>query len=149
MDPYGYDSYEEYYDIIDYYKDLRAKTSGEKFLFDQYKIVVKDINRKENWSVLKYTGKTGSIPYGLTEGKTYYWPYSHLYPNHNGIIDDEEYTTYAYPTYPEDWVILEDPFGMAYRRLYTQNRRQYSRPKGSHYLYLRQKIEYELKYMPE
>ena len=37
---------------------------------------------------------------------------------YRGVIDDEEFTAYLYPTEPDLWEILEDPTGMAYRTLY-------------------------------
>jgi hypothetical protein len=34
-------------------------------------------------------------------------------PEYEGVIDDEEFTSYLYDTAPELWEIAEDPLGMA------------------------------------
>ena len=39
-----------------------------------------------------------------------------------GVIDDEEFTAYLYPTEPHLWEILLDPTGMAYRTLYENGK---------------------------
>ena len=39
-------------------------------------------------------------------------------PIYTGVIDDEEFTAYLYPTDPELWEIIVDPTGMAYRTIY-------------------------------
>ena len=39
-----------------------------------------------------------------------------------GVIDDEEFTAYLYPTEPSLWEILLDPTGMAYRTIYEKGK---------------------------
>lgn len=39
-------------------------------------------------------------------------------PVYEGVIDNEEFTSYLYPTDSDLWEILEDPTGMAYRTIY-------------------------------
>ncbi len=89
-------------------------------------------------SVLKYVGEsTGGIG-GFTHGRYYYWPCSVEEPEYEGVIDDEEFTSYlanighsdiAYQLLEEAgangvkgfaserdiWEIVEDPTGMAAR----------------------------------
>lgn len=120
VNPYGYDSYEEYYAEIDRCRDLYASTDKAKALFDQYKVVMKEMNRKENWSVLKYVGNSNHAGIGVTKGHVYYWPCSKFSPVYQGVIDDEEYTSYAYSTNPDDWESLEDSTGMAFRTIYKK-----------------------------
>jgi hypothetical protein len=79
------------------------------------------MNNKENWSVLRWLGD--HFPKGCSvrcvdKGRCYYWPCDIDNPVYQGVIDNEEYTSYWYPTEPEMWEILEDPTGMAYRTIY-------------------------------
>ena len=48
--PYGYDSYQEYYDYIEEYKS-KATDTRIKELFDKLKHEIGRYNQKENWSV--------------------------------------------------------------------------------------------------
>ena len=76
------------------------------------------LNNKDLWSVLKYTGETNE--FHLTHGRAYYWPCTKEDPYFRGIVDDEEFTNYLYDVYgscSDDWIILDDPTGMAYRTL--------------------------------
>ena len=81
------------------------------------------MNNKENWSVLRWLGD--HFPKGCSvrcvdKGRCYYWPCDIDNPVYQGVIDNEEYTSYWYPTEPEMWEILEDPTGMAYRTIYGE-----------------------------
>ncbi|WP_418790868.1 hypothetical protein [Phosphitispora sp. TUW77] len=115
--PYGYNSYEEYDAILDRYistygtdrQNLNAL--GEKLT--ALKETIHQMNVKENWSVLKYLGENTSNVFGLTKGRYYYWPCSVEHPDYEGVIDDEEFTSYLYDTTPELWEIAEDPLNMA------------------------------------
>ena len=78
------------------------------------------LNIKENWSVLRYIGKSHNSVGGLNNGKVYYWPCSIENPVYEGVIDDEEFTSYLYSTDSDDREILEDPTGMAYRTIYEK-----------------------------
>lgn len=120
--PYNYDSYDEYFTMID---SLIEKYSNDvkivKRLMQVRKMVFK-LNQKEEWSILKYIGPTDDACFGLTHGKNYYWPCSKENPIYRGVIDDEEFTAYLYPTDVELWEIIEDPTGMAYRTLYKNGK---------------------------
>lgn len=76
------------------------------------------MNLKDDWSVLKYIGPSDSNVLGLTQNKNYYWPTRKEHPVYCGVIDDEEFTAYLYPTQAHLWEILEDPTGMAYNTIY-------------------------------
>ena len=143
--PYNYDSYKEFYAHLDAFV-LKYGTSdgvlndlGNKILM--YKADIERRNVKENWSVLKYTGETTDELFGFTHGRYYYWPCSLETPEYEGVIDNEEFTSYIasdiqsdigyqslkeavkktkfseYHTSSKDWEIVEDPTGMAYRAL--------------------------------
>ena len=141
--PYGYDSYEEFDKQLDCYIEQYGKESdGLNVLgqmIEKYKKAIKKMNVKESWSVLRYTGETTSNSFGLTHGNYYYWPCSEEYPEYEGVIDDEEFTSYLCyeiesPVISENdvvikggkfasyagndiWEIAEDPTGMAARVL--------------------------------
>ena len=107
--------------------------------------VLLSYDQKENWSVLKYVGRsTGGIG-GFTHGRYYYWPCSVETPEYEGVIDDEEFTSYIasignaspYQSLDEaaadegvkefasqcaDWEIVEDSTGMAARILHGKRR---------------------------
>ena len=71
-------------------------------------------------NVNKYIGESTDSCFGLTKGNYYYWPTQIDNPGYNGVIDDEEFTSYLYPTEPQLWEIAEDPTGMAYRTIYKK-----------------------------
>ncbi len=116
--PYNFDSYEDYFASID---ALIAKHSADSVivqkLLEVRETVVK-MNCKEEWSILKHIGPSDDSCLGLTNGKNYYWPTQKKNPVYCGVIDDEEFTAYLYPTEPRLWEILLDPTGMAYRTIY-------------------------------
>jgi hypothetical protein len=118
LDPYGYFSYEEYYAEIDKRIDKRHNNAEIVELLQSYKDFVLQINKKEVWSVLKYIGEDTDGIFGLKTGKYYYWPCSLDNPRYEGVIDEEEYTSYLYPTDSDLWEIAEDPTGMAYQTIY-------------------------------
>ena len=142
--PYGYDSYEEFDKQLDDYisqygtEDSKLNRLGQ--LLTEYKADIKRRNIKENWSVVKYVGKSTGGVGGFTQGRYYYWPCSIENPEYEGVIDDEEFTSYlagigsggVYQSLEDavadggvknfvlqnsDWVIAEDPTGMAARHL--------------------------------
>lgn len=120
--PYGMRSYAEYFGLLAGYE---AKYRGSDpdlsdailWLID----AVKRMNVKERWSVVRYTGAQydgeGGPVLGLTKGRCYYWPCSLERPVYEGVIDDEEFTSYLYPCDPGSWEIVSDPTGMAARAL--------------------------------
>ena len=144
--PYGYDSYAEFDDQLDRFVERYGNTDnelnelGRKII--RYKDVIHKMNVKESWSVLRYLGKTTSNLFGLTHGRYYYWPCSAEYPEYEGIIDDEEFTSYSSyavkaPIISDEnvvieggefesyvgthiWEIAEDPTGMAEKVLSGQ-----------------------------
>ena len=109
--PYGYKSYGEYYFFIEQLiidnADNTIAVEKLQNLFDR----VKSLNRKDEWSVLKYVGEP--MAFGLTTGRCYYWPTEKSNPIYRGVIDDEEFTSYIYTIDADKWEILEDPTGMA------------------------------------
>lgn len=117
LEPYGYSSLQDYLNYLD---ERKAKAAPEiALLYDHLKEKMVEMNNKEEWSILLYKGKSnGDWPERLINGRAYYWPCSKANPIYDGVIDEEEWTSYWYPTEPEDWEILEDPTGMAYRTLY-------------------------------
>ncbi len=120
LDPYGYCSYEEYYAEIDKRINKRQIDNNAEIveLLKVYKDLILQMNKKEVWSVLKYVGEDTDGIFGLKTGRYYYWPCSMENPRYEGVIDEEEYTSYLYPTDSCLWEIAEDPTGMAYRTIY-------------------------------
>lgn len=116
--PYGYESYEEYFDEVDRLSK-KFKDNPDKYnLFVEFKKVMHEMNCKEDWSILRYIGETDDEVFGITNGKIYYWPTSKTNPVYSGVIDNEEFTSYWYATDSDSWEILEDPTGMAYNTIY-------------------------------
>lgn len=117
LTPYGYKDYAQYDAEI----DCRITEYGENGhehnelgeMLIAYQELVHRMNHKEEWSVLKYIGPNTQGIFGLTHGRYYYWPCSTQSPKYEGVIDDEEFTSYLYSTDPELWEIAEDPTGMA------------------------------------
>lgn len=118
--PYNYESYESYYGTLDNLIEAHAKQPEIVAALKKVRDKVKEMNRKEEWSILKYIGPTDDAVFGLTHGKNYYWPTRKSKPIYCGVVDDEEFTAYLYPTEPDMWEILEDPTGMAYRTIYEK-----------------------------
>lgn len=113
LDPYGFKSYEEYYSAVDKWISIFEDNSNIKALLLLFRKEMQSLNCKENWSILKYVGPSSDSVFGLTPGRYYYWPCSLKNSAYRGVIDDEEYTAYFYPTIAEYWEIAEDPTGMA------------------------------------
>lgn len=122
MLPYGYKSYEEYYSEMDKLSKKYFIDSEAEKLYVEFRAEMLRLNVKENWSVLRYIGENIDEIMGLTKGNIYYWPCSVENPVYEGVIDDEEFTSYQYPTEATDWEILEDPTGMAYRTIYNKEK---------------------------
>ena len=120
--PYNYDSYDEYFGCID--RLLQEHNDNDEIVSKLIEVrnAVKNMNQKEQWSVLRYVGPTDNADFGLTKGKNYYWPTRADNPIYCGVIDDEEFTAYLYPTEPHLWEILEDPTGMAHRTLFENGK---------------------------
>ena len=119
--PYGYDSYAEYQSMRKGWADRCRPKDAE--LADAILGLGREIDRlnvKENWSVVRYVGTQlddDPCAASLTKGRCYYWPCSKEKPIYEGVIDNEEFTSYLYPCAPDSWEIVEDPTGMAARAL--------------------------------
>ena len=116
--PYGERSYGTYNAVLDGY--IAEFALADPQLADDLRSLkekVRKMNVKENWSVVKYTGPDLPRALGLKNGQCYYWPCSLENPEYEGVIDEEEFTSYLYPCDPDCWEILEDPTGMAERAL--------------------------------
>lgn len=119
--PYGFDSYESFDKQLDDYITQYGTDNGKQnrlgHLLAEYKGNIKLRNIKEIWSIVKYVGESTGGVSGLIHDKYYYWPCSIEEPEYEGVIDDEEFTSYLYPTDSHLWEIAEDPTGMAARYL--------------------------------
>lgn len=121
--PYGCKSYAEYYAFLDsYIEKYRKKDPALSEAIAILKETIQDMNVKEDWSVMRYTGSQfdndpKSLAHELTKGRCYYWPCSKEHPVYEGVIDNEEFAPYLYPCDPDSWEIVEDPTGMAARAL--------------------------------
>lgn len=127
MMPYGYKSYDEYYSEMDKLAEQFFKEPESLKFYTEFRSEMNKMNVKENWSVLRYVGKSDKGCMGLTKGNIYYWPCNIEKPVYEGVIDDEEFTSYLYPTEANEWEILEDPTGMAYRTIYGNDKEYLSR----------------------
>lgn len=117
--PYGFKSYEEYYACVD--KAIEAYKDNEMLveMLNRLKGRMHELNVKEEWSVLRYIGKSDGMVGGLTHGRVYFWPTTKKHPIYHGVIDDEEFTSYIFPTDESLWEILEDPTGMAKNTIFN------------------------------
>ena len=120
--PYNYDSYDEYYGHLDKLIEIYANRPDAAKALVRLKQRVVEMNQKEEWSVVKYVGPSDDGGTGLTHGKNYYWPTRKGHPVYCGVVDDEEFTSYLYPTDAHLWEILEDPTGMAYHTIYENGK---------------------------
>ena len=114
--PYGYDSYEEYYTMLDALIDKYIDNRDIQQLILNVKEYMLKVNQKEKWSIVRYTGKSEDDLFGLISGQCYYWPTDQ--GEFLGIIDGEEFSNYAYDPIANEWEIMCDPTGMAQRTLY-------------------------------
>lgn len=121
--PYGKKCYAEYFGMLERYANrFREEDPELAQLIDWLAAVTKRMNVKEDWSVVRYVGSEHDedpLAYvsGLTKGRCYYWPCSRDNPVYEGVIDNEEFTSYLYPCDPDSWEIVTDPTGMAARAL--------------------------------
>lgn len=120
--PYGYQSIEDY--MADFEKAMAkyARDEDGKKVFEDYKRQFLEKNRKKDWSVLKYIGPALKEAPELTPGQVYFWPTSRENPVYEGVIDDEEFSSYMYSVDEAYWEILEDPTGMAERTMRKDRR---------------------------
>ena len=117
--PYGFESLAAYERSLDRMIEQHAKNAELTALLTKLKAEIRRMNEKDIWSVVRYVGSSNAQPIdGLTPGRAYYWPTTREEAIYDGVIDDEEFTSYQYPTSPELWEILEDPTGMAHRTIY-------------------------------
>lgn len=115
--PYGYASYEDYYQTIDGLIQKHVNEPETVSLLNDIKEKIRGWNHKEDWSICKFIGEDIGDVLGVHYGGYYYWPCSAENPHFEGVIDDEEFTAYLYPTDADLWEIVVDPTGMAYRTI--------------------------------
>ena len=132
LDPYGFRSYGEYDEEIDRVAQRFVDQPEVLTLFTQFKAQIHEMNRKEEWSVLRYIGSADDRLKSLTPGRNYYWPSRISDPVYTGVVDDEEYTSYLYPTDSDLWEILEDPTGMAYNTIYGNGKNKLTKAAHKH-----------------
>lgn len=114
--PYGMKSYAEYYGMLERYAaDIKPDDLQLARDIRILENLMKLMNVKEEWSIVRYVGDQFDEVRGLslTKGRCYYWPCSESCPEYEGVIDDEEFTSYLYPCDPNSWEIVLDPTGMA------------------------------------
>ena len=126
--PYPYfHGYNEYFEHIDACISEYGMTDGELNelgkMIVEFKTQVKEMNVKENWSVLRYIGESidaGGM-FGYTHGRYYYMTNkkSYLKGDDFYVIDNEEYCSCQIFNFLSKgiWEIVEDPTGMAARML--------------------------------
>ena len=118
--PYGYGSYAEYFGLLESLADRYRESHPEVAeAIESLSAKMKLMNVKEEWSIVRYVGSQfddDAIP-DLTKGRYYYWPCSKENPVYEGVVDNEEFTSYMYPCDKDSWEIVEDPTGMAARAL--------------------------------
>ena len=121
--PYGERSYFCYLNrLTSYIEKYRELDPDLSELIEWLVGAMRRANVKENWSIVRYIGdqydevESGQSN-GLTRGRCYYWPCSKEHPVYEGVIDNEEFTSYLYPCDPDSWEIVSDPTGMASRAL--------------------------------
>lgn len=127
--PYGFKSYGKYDQEVNRIARQFSDQPEVMELFAQFKVQIHEMNRKKQWSVLKYIGPEVD---GLTPSKNYYWPSCASNPVYSGVVDDEEVTSYLYPTDADLWEILEDPTDMAYNTIYGNGKGQISKATHNH-----------------
>ena len=124
--PYPYfHSFGEYDEYIDELIAEHGLTNGATNelgkVMHEYKALVKEMNNKDKWSVLKYIGESyDNIRAfgGFTHGMYYYMTvYTIDGDTYYGIIDDEEYSSSGWCPDKEKWEIAEDPTGIAAKAL--------------------------------
>lgn len=120
--PYNYQSYEMYFHSLDTLMQIHAASPKLVAKLAELKEAVRSMNQKEEWSILKYIGTTDGCSFSLTHGQNYYWPTQKSSPIYHGVIDNEEFTAYLYPTEASLWIILEDPTGMAYQTIHQKEK---------------------------
>lgn len=115
--PYGYGSQGEYLSVLEGYA---CRVEGaHPFLAADLRGLARSVvglNDKEAWSVVRYVGEA-SDDLDLTQGRCYYWPCCEESPRYEGVIDDEEFTSYVYAPDPASWEVVDDPTGMAERAI--------------------------------
>ncbi len=115
--PYGYNSYEEYDAELDRLVRSHEDDFETVHRIEECRNMIHEANHKEDWSICRWLGEDCGL-FGLRRGGCYYWPCSAKAPRFGGVIDEEEFTAYLYPTDPDLWEILVDPTGMAHRTIY-------------------------------
>lgn len=116
--PCNFACYDDYFSLLDKMAEEHSHDPEIVKKLHDLRGAVQKLNQKDEWSVLIYVGPTVDEPFGLTNGKYYYWPTTKEKPIYCGIIDDSEFTSYWYFIDASDWEIAEDPTGMAHRAIF-------------------------------
>lgn len=87
--PYNYESYGEYFNYINLLVNENANRPKTVAKLRELYDMIRDMNQKEEWSILKYIGPIDNACFGLTHGKNYYWPTRKFNPVYCSVIDDE------------------------------------------------------------
>lgn len=134
--PYGYDSQGGYLSVLEGYA---GRVEGARpFLAADLRGLERSVvglNDKEAWSVVRYVGEA-SDDLELTQGRCYYWPCCEESPRYEGVIDDEEFTSYVYAPDPASWEVVDDPAGMATRTVEGYRSRRAVPPREEPIMYL-------------
>lgn len=112
--PYNYPSCDAYYAMLE--NEARRVEGAYPFLaldLRNLRLNIEEMNDKSVWSVLRYLGEDDDPACGLTHGRCYYWPCREASPIYEGVVDNEEFTSYRYDPDPVLWEVFEDPTGMA------------------------------------
>ena len=64
MLPYGYRSMEEYMQRMEEYAARFFTLESDKQLFVEFKTLMEEMNRKEDWSIARYIGKSDDNLFG-------------------------------------------------------------------------------------
>ena len=116
--PYNYPSCEAYRTMLE--KEAGRVEAACPFLAHDLRglgLSVEEMNDKSVWSVLRYVGESDDPGLGFTRGRCYCWPCREASPAYEGVVDDEEFTSYWHEPDPRLCEVLEDPTGMAARTL--------------------------------
>ncbi len=114
--PYNCSSYDEYYKGLE---DLSIKYPNAKKKIIKFLNLLKNVNIKENWIILKYIGNSND---NFTKDQCYYMPVYLENDNwiHLGIIDNEEFTSCIdweegnIINFEKDFVVVKNPHNIKF-----------------------------------
>jgi len=122
--PYHYGC-AEYSALLDFHISKYGMTDGELNelgrMISDYKLRIKEMNIKENWSILRYIGESygnsGAFG-GFTHGRYYYLAGINEAQKALYIFDNEELGVVTCTPDVTRWEVVEDPTGMAAKVFY-------------------------------